>query len=52
MTPLHVAVEKNFLKIAKTLIEKGADIDAKDKVLDISIFSSLRRSLFFYIDQV
>ena len=52
MTPLHIALDKNCMDIAKMLIEKGADINSKEKVLDFSIISSFRRSLFFYIDQV
>ena len=47
MTPLHVALDNNCLDIAKMLIEKGADIDAKNNVLDISIISLFRKCLPF-----
>ena len=36
-TPLHIAVEKNFNKIGELLISKGADINAKDIIYQITI---------------
>ena len=30
MTPLHDAAEQNSVDVARLLIERGADIDAKD----------------------
>ena len=36
-TPLHIAMEKNLDKIGELLISKGADIDAKDIIYQITI---------------
>ena len=37
MTPLHIAAEKNSKEIGEILISKGADIDAKEIIYQISI---------------
>ena len=31
MTPLHIAAERGFVKIVDYLIDKGADVDIRDK---------------------
>lgn len=34
-TPLHIAAERNFKGSAQLFLDKGADIDAKTKVVDV-----------------
>ena len=36
-TPLHIAAEKDLIKIGELLISKGADIHAKDIIYQITI---------------
>ena len=41
MTPLHCAAEKGHLKIAETLLSKGAEIDRRDQVSTCNNMMSL-----------
>ena len=37
VTPLHIAAFNDFIKIGELLISKGADINAKDIIYQITI---------------
>ena len=39
-TPLHIALERKSDKIGEILISKGADINSKDIIYQIIIFSA------------